>query len=166
MFPTSCSSLPVWPSDKATPRFSYFTAATCGQSLACAESRDFASVSWLRLPAVLRIVLPGAEAFGSWFCRSLAEPLVIIVAPVETVLASLVVCVHATEPASMSAPAATPKPKSARVIIHILSIFHNSISTPPPHPFVDTTSAAPSSDSCGHPHAVVQTIYSSLLWQI
>jgi hypothetical protein len=138
----------------------------CNESLACAESREFASAPSLLFPAILRIVFAEMEAFGSWSCRSLAELLVIIVVPAEAVLAALVVCVHATEPASISAPAATPRLKYPRVTIHILSIFHNSISTPPPQTSVDTTSAAPSASSCGHPHAVVQTIYSSLLRQI
>jgi hypothetical protein len=54
-----------------------------------------------------------------------------------------------------------------RFIGHLSKYFFSTASsTPTPAHRVDTTSASPLARSCGPPHAVIQTKYSSLLRQI
>ena len=77
-------------------------------------------------------------------------------------------CAVAIDPAARKA--LTQKPAANfryRFIGHLSKYFVSTASsTPTPTQRVDTTSASPSAPSCGPPHAVIQTKYSSLLRQI
>jgi hypothetical protein len=79
-----------------------------------------------------------------------------------------VLCAVAIDPAARKAP--TQKLAANfryRFIVHLSKYFFSTASsTPTPTHRVDTTSASPSGRSCGPPHAVIQTNYSSLLRQI
>ena len=79
-----------------------------------------------------------------------------------------VLCAVAIDPAARKA--LTQKPAANfryRFIGHLSKYFFSTASsTPTPTHRVDTTSALPLAPSCGPPHAVIQTKYSSLLRQI